>query len=199
PAPRAPGRPAVLVPPAPGEAVGASWVVSAALATGVLACYLGFAPPVSGDKDASELTLALATGGVIHPTGYPLYTILGYAFVGILHRLGASFPFAANAWAALGGSVAMFFYHRLALRLVPARRGGSRVTAPGCSWPVPSRWPSAWHSCAPAASRRGPLGPGWWAGCSRSSVGATSARGRFIPTARSGRCSGRRSRARSIT
>lgn len=90
-------------------------------------CYLWLAPPVAGDKDASEFALALATGGVIHPTGYPVYTILGHRFVLLLHRLGASFPFAANAWAALGGGVAVFLYHRLALRMLPARGDLSRV------------------------------------------------------------------------
>ena len=114
-------------PPAPSPPDGASWIASAALATALFACYLGFAPPVSGDKDASEFALALATGGVIHPTGYPIYTMLGHVFVRLLHGMGASFPFAANAWASLGGGVAMFFYHRLALRFIPPRAGRSRL------------------------------------------------------------------------
>ncbi|TMQ69623.1 MAG: DUF2723 domain-containing protein, partial [Candidatus Eisenbacteria bacterium] len=127
PAPRVPGRPVAQAPPAPSPPDGASWIASAALATALFACYLGFAPPVSGDKDASEFALALATGGVIHPTGYPIYTMLGHVFVRLLHGMGASFPFAANAWASLGGGVAMFFYHRLALRFIPPRAGRSRL------------------------------------------------------------------------
>jgi hypothetical protein len=100
----------------------ATWTWSAILAAAILSCYLLLAPPVSGDKDASEFGLALATGGVIHPTGYPIYTVLGHGFVLLLHRLGAGFPFAANAWAALGGGVAMLLVHRLALRLLPPGR-----------------------------------------------------------------------------
>lgn len=111
---------------APRAGRSSSWIASAALAAALFGCYLWLAPPVSGDKDASEFALALAAGGVIHPTGYPIYTMLGHAFVQLLHRFGAGFPFAANAWAALGGGVAMYFYHRLALRFVPDRRGGLR-------------------------------------------------------------------------
>lgn len=79
--------------------------------------YLLLAPPVTGDKDAGEFTLVLATAGVAHPTGYPLFTLLGHAFVEIAHALGASWPFAANAWSALGGGVAMGCFHALAVRL----------------------------------------------------------------------------------
>ena len=89
----------------------------------MLGGYLALSPSVSGDRDASEFVLALATGGVLHPTGYPIYTLLGHGFVVLLHRLGAGFPIAANAWAALGGGVALFLLHRLALRLLPERGG----------------------------------------------------------------------------
>lgn len=88
-------------------------------AAAALALYLSQAPPVSGDKDGSELTLVLATGGAAHPTGYPLYTLAGHAFAAIAHALGASFPWAANAWSAVGGAVAVFFLHALSARLVP--------------------------------------------------------------------------------
>ena len=109
--------------PAPVDGLGPAgspWITSALLGAAFFATYLWLAPPVSGDKDASELGLALATGGVVHPTGYPIYTILGHGFVVLLHSLGATFPLAANAWAALGGGVAMFLFHRLALRVLPA-------------------------------------------------------------------------------
>ena len=42
-------------------------------------------PGVCGNKDASEFTLVLATRGVAHPTGYPLYTLLGSLFVHAAH------------------------------------------------------------------------------------------------------------------
>src|SRR5678816_1654196 len=85
-----------------------------------LVVYLLFAPPVSGDKDASEFTLVLATGGVAHPTGYPLYTLIGYVFVHALHAIGASWSYAANAWSAVGGALAIGFLHALSARLIPA-------------------------------------------------------------------------------
>jgi transmembrane protein TMEM260 (protein O-mannosyltransferase) len=104
-----------------GPRDGSPWISSIILAAAMFGCYLWLAPPVSGDKDASEFVLALSTGGVIHPTGYPIYTLVGQGFVALLHRLGVGFPFAANTWAALGGGVAMLFYHRLALRMLPPR------------------------------------------------------------------------------
>jgi hypothetical protein len=101
-------------------AAGVPWIWSALLAAVMFAGYVVLAPHVSGDKDASEFTLVLATGGVLHPTGYPLFTLLGHAFVVSAHALGASFPFAANLFVALGGAVALFLLHRLGLRLLPA-------------------------------------------------------------------------------
>ncbi len=99
---------------------GAPRAWSALLASAMFACYVALAPHVSGDKDASEFTLVLATGGVLHPTGYPIFTLLGHAFVVLAHALGAGFPFAANLWVACGAGVALFLLHRLALRVLPA-------------------------------------------------------------------------------
>jgi len=85
------------------------------------------APSVSGDKDGSELALALAFNGVAHPPGYPLYTLAGHLFVQALHGLGAGWAWAANAWSGVGGAVAVFFFHASATRLLPrtltAQRG----------------------------------------------------------------------------
>jgi transmembrane protein TMEM260 (protein O-mannosyltransferase) len=124
-----PRRIAEVEPQGTGPTVrgGVPWTWSATLAATVLGCYLLLAPPVPGDKDASEFVLALATGGVIHPTGYPIYTLLGHGFVTGLHRLGAGFAFAANAWSALGGGIAVFLYHRLALRLLQVHGRPSRL------------------------------------------------------------------------
>ncbi len=93
------------------------WSVLPALMA--LAVYLLLAPAVPGDGDSSELTLALALDGIAHPTGYPLYTLLGGGFVHAMHALGAGWAYAASAWSALGGGVTVFFLHALAVRLVP--------------------------------------------------------------------------------
>lgn len=107
--------------PAPRRAAPrvASWRVSALVGLAALAAYLWLAPTASGDRDSSEFTLVLALDGIAHPTGYPLYTLFGHAFVTAAHALGAGWPFAANAWSALGGAVAMALLHALAVRLPP--------------------------------------------------------------------------------
>lgn len=96
------------------------------LAAAAFALYLRLAPPVSGDKDASEFALVLATNGVAHPTGYPLYTLAGHAFVVAVHGLGATWPLAANAWSALGGAAAVALLFLLAERLVRMRTAAGR-------------------------------------------------------------------------
>ena len=96
-----------------------------------LCLYLWLAPPVSGDQDASELTLALALQGVPHPTGYPLYAMLGHGFCVLLHALGATWSYAANAWSAVGGGVAIAFLHAVAARLLPRAIGRSRAASFG--------------------------------------------------------------------
>ena len=112
------GFPAVQVPLA--------WSVLPAVAA--LVFYLALAPPATGDGDPGELALVLALNGVSHPTGYPLYTLLGHTFVRLLHLLGVGWAYAANAWSATGGGVAVFFLHALAARLIPARLDlGSRA------------------------------------------------------------------------
>ena len=43
--------------------------------------------------------------------------LLGHLFVRIVHALGATWAYAANAWSAVGGAVAVYLLHRLALAL----------------------------------------------------------------------------------
>ncbi len=100
-------------------------VVSAALALALLGVYAALAPHAAADGDSAELTAVLATLGVAHPTGYPIYTLLGHPFVVALRALGADPAYAANLWGAVGGAVALCFVHRLALRLVS---GETRVS-----------------------------------------------------------------------
>lgn len=93
---------------------------SLAIALIALVVYLVQCAPVSGDKDSAEFTLVLALNSVAHPTGYPLFVLLGHVFVRLAHALGATWPYAGNAWAALGGGVAIYCLHRLAAALPPA-------------------------------------------------------------------------------
>lgn len=104
------------------------WPSLLAGALGLATC-LFLAPRAVGDKDAAEFTLVLARAGVAHPSGYPLYTLLGHPFVVALHALGAGWAHAANAWSALGGGVAILLLHRLATRLA----GRTAVPAPAAA------------------------------------------------------------------
>lgn len=99
------------------EAVPARWSAAAGLA-GFALCF-AITPAFLGDGDAGEFTLALALRGMPHPTGYPLYTLLGHAWVSALHALGLGWAHAANAWSAAGAGVAVGLTHALAARLVP--------------------------------------------------------------------------------
>jgi hypothetical protein len=89
--------------------------------------YAALAPRVWGGKDAGEFTLVLAVAGAAHPTGYPLYTLVGHVFVVLLHRLGVAWPHAANLWSAAGGAVAMALFHALASRVVPPGADVGRI------------------------------------------------------------------------
>ncbi|MBI5170769.1 MAG: DUF2723 domain-containing protein [Candidatus Eisenbacteria bacterium] len=114
-----------------------TWSAACALA----ACFLfaSLAPQVSGDKDSSEFALVLATCGVAHPTGYPIYTLLGHLFVKALHATGAGWPFAANVWSSVGAAVATYFLQRLALSLSSDALAGSRAAR--FLWSlVPAAW-----------------------------------------------------------
>jgi hypothetical protein len=95
------------------------------LALVALAVYLVQCPSVTGDKDSPEFTIVLALNGVAHPTGYPLYTILGHFFAQMVHAFGATWAYASNAWSAVGGALAVYFLHRLALALTPGAAPGA--------------------------------------------------------------------------
>jgi len=112
-----------------------AWTI--ALGAAVFLAYLAMCPPVSGDKDSAEFTLVLALAGAAHPSGYPLFTLLGHAWVVAWHALGASWAYAANAWTALGGAVAMALLHRLGVALLaPAPALGRLARAALAALPV---------------------------------------------------------------
>jgi hypothetical protein len=53
-------------------------VIAAALAAGGLALYTATLLPGIGAGDTAELQRVAPTLGLAHPTGYPLYTLLGW-------------------------------------------------------------------------------------------------------------------------
>lgn len=120
------------------------WSVGAGLAA--FALYLALAPAGVGDGDAGEFTLVLAVGGVPHPPGYPLYTLLGHVWAVLLHAAGVDWARAASAWSALGGAVAV--------ALLVAT--GMRIAGEGARLPAPARAAAALAAAAPFA-----LSPAW--------------------------------------
>jgi hypothetical protein len=108
-------------------AVPGLWSLAVALVA--LAVYLVQCPSASGDKDSPEFVIVLALNGAAHPTGYPLYTVLGHVFARLLHALGATWAYAANAWSAAGGAVAVYMLHRLGLAIVPTAASASAPAA----------------------------------------------------------------------
>ncbi|HEY2924692.1 MAG TPA: DUF2723 domain-containing protein [Candidatus Eisenbacteria bacterium] len=106
---------------------GAAWV--AALAA-LWAYALTLSPTVAWlnlGEDSGDLLAASATLGIPHPTGYPLFVLLG--------RLATFLPlgtiaFRINLVAALAGAASVYFLVRLACALVP---GGARGIGAFCA------------------------------------------------------------------
>ncbi len=103
-------------------------VLIALVALVAFAAYAWLCPPVPGMGDAAELTLVLATNGVAHPTGYPLYVLVGHGYCALLHALGVGWPRAAALWSAVGGAVAVGFLLALGMRLAAQATATSTST-----------------------------------------------------------------------
>ncbi|HET9251886.1 MAG TPA: DUF2723 domain-containing protein [Candidatus Eisenbacteria bacterium] len=89
---------------------------------GAIAVYAWLTPPVSGLGDGPEFTVGLATAGLVHPPGYPLYLLAGHPFVRSLHALGASWAWASNLWSGVGAALAVALTFAVARRLVSVDR-----------------------------------------------------------------------------
>src|SRR5439155_23173455 len=96
------------------------------------ALYVAVLPATPGVGDSAEFTLALGLAGVTHPTGYPLYILLGHPFVKALRALGLPWAAAANLWSAIGAAVAVVFLVRFGQALVARGTRGrwAMVAAP---------------------------------------------------------------------
>src|SRR2546426_9704342 len=111
---------------------GAAWV--AALAA-LWAYALTLSPTVAWinfGEDSGDLLAAAATLGIPHPTGYPLFVLLGR--LATFLPLGA-IAFRINLVAALAGAASVYFLVRLAVALAPggARDRGSAFCAAACA------------------------------------------------------------------
>ncbi len=67
-------------PPPPRVSSRAAVVCALAVSIGSLAVYLCTIIPTAVDQDSGELVAAAHVLGIAHPTGYPLWTVLGRAF-----------------------------------------------------------------------------------------------------------------------
>lgn len=79
-----------LTPPIERSAATGTWLVALAIGGVSFAAYLATLYPSVAGGDSGELTVVAATGGVAHPPGYPLYTMLA--------RMFASLPMGSIAW-----------------------------------------------------------------------------------------------------
>jgi len=113
-------RPAALADAVAARRSPPAWP-SLALAALAFAGYAAAAGTVSADRNSSEFSLVLATLGVAHPTGFPLYTWLGAVFVGALRTLGVGGPQAAALWSAFAGAAAVGLLHTLTARWLIGR------------------------------------------------------------------------------
>jgi hypothetical protein len=108
--------------------------------------------------DSLEFQLVLPTFAIAHPTGYPLYTLLG----GLWSRV--FFPFGSWAWrinilSALAAATAVGLVFAAADRLVEG--GQAEGVQPADGLPTGSRWIGL--AAGAAAAITFGLGPVWWA------------------------------------
>lgn len=102
----------VLPSDAPGEPVPAPKDTAAALLlfAGFLLLYLLTLCPTVYLGDSGEITLAIALGGIVHPPGYPLFTLLGRLAMVFVPVGEPAFRVGCVTAAAAAGSVALFFH-----------------------------------------------------------------------------------------
>jgi hypothetical protein len=101
------------------------------VALAVLTVYLSTLAPSVGSMDSGELAAVASTLGIAHPTGYPLFTLLGWAFAHL--PVDARVIWKLNLFAALLCAAAIFFFYRLFLELLtrpPGTPGGPQGSGP---------------------------------------------------------------------
>lgn len=87
-----------------------------------LAVYLKTLAVTVTGEDSGELVAAAATLGIPHPTGYPLWCLLGYAFTKIIPIGDAAFR--VNLMSAVFGSATVFLVILIVIRLTRSHLAG---------------------------------------------------------------------------
>src|SRR5512147_1925971 len=100
----------------------ADTLIATALMTGALALYAVTLLPGLGSGDTAEFQRVAPTLGVAHPTGYPLYTMLGWLWSHI--PLGGTPAWRMNLFSAFAAALAVG-----ALFLAARALGQARVVA----------------------------------------------------------------------
>jgi hypothetical protein len=110
--------------------VGRAGLLAITGGTAALVLYLhSLAPSITmanGAGDSGELASTAYTLGIAHPTGYPLYTLLGFV---VTHLGGAEPAFSLNVFSAVMGAVTVGLLLFLALRVAGR-------TVQGAPWPL---------------------------------------------------------------
>src|SRR5438477_1620300 len=83
--------------------------IASGLAASFLLLYLRTLCPTVYLGDSGEIATAIVTGGVIHPPGYPLFSLLGRAAVGCLPFGEPAFRMGCLVAAAGAGAVAALY------------------------------------------------------------------------------------------
>lgn len=105
----------------------ANWL-GLALALAVFAAYWATLAPAVQPEDSGEIAASLYTLGVVHPSGYPLFTLLGGAFSRL--PLGGTVIWRLNLFVALLCAVAVFLFYRLFLFLLAEHPAGASKPLP---------------------------------------------------------------------
>jgi len=87
-------------------------IIVAGIAMGV---YILTMMPTVGLIDSGELALVCGEPGIAHPTGYPLYTLIGRLFCMIT---GTEPVVATNFYSAVAGGIAVFFLFMISILII---------------------------------------------------------------------------------
>ena len=101
------------------------------LSLAVFCVYVATLAPTLNTTDGGELAAVVSTLGIAHPSGYPLFTLLGWVAAHL--PSGRSAIWNLNLFVAALCSVAVFFFHRLFLFLLANRElvRADSFTGPG--------------------------------------------------------------------